>query len=312
MDKNSKIFVAGHKGLLGSALCKILRAEGYNNIFVKPRTELELTDKRAVFSFFEGEKPEIVFLAAGKVGGIIGNRTYPADFLHINIAIQDNCFEAANQFEVQHLVFYGSSCTYPKICPQPMKEEYWLGGPLEETSLGYAAAKIAGMVACRAYNEQYKKKRFICLLPNSMYGANDCFDLENSHVLSALIKKFHEAKIHKSSRVTLWGTGKPRREFIFSEDVAKASIFAVKNVDKLENRHYNIGSGEDISIEELAAKIAQVVGFEGMIEWDTSKPDGSPSKLLDSSRFLALGWRSEVEFDQGLVLAHQWYNSTSR
>ena len=304
---NSKIYIAGHTGLLGSALFRLLKAKDYNNLLTCSHLKLDLTDKLQTEAFFKEHRPEYVFLCAGKVGGIIGNKTYPADFLHQNLAIQDNVFEAANAYDVKNLIFYGSSCTYPKICTQPMREDYWLTGAIEETSMGYAAAKIAGIVACHSYNTQYEKNRFICVIPNSMYGENDNFDLENSHVFSALIRRFHEAKQNSAESVTLWGTGNPRREFIFSEDVADASIFLMQQAEKLENRHYNLGTGIDYSIKELAEHIAKVIGYEGEILWDTSKPDGTPRKLLDSSRLLALGWEPSTLFEEGLSATYQWF-----
>jgi len=307
MDKDSNIYVAGHTGLLGSALMRRLEANGYRNIALKTHKELELTHQQSVLDFFTDEKPEYVFLAAGKVGGIVANKTYRADFMHTNIAIQDNVFEAANRFGVKNLVFYGSSCTYPKHCEQPMKEEYLLTGPIEETSEAYAAAKMAGIIACKSYNIQYNTNRFITLVPNSMYGPNDNFDPENSHVLSALISKFHKAKMEGALNVVLWGSGSPRREFIFSEDVADASIYAMQNPDLFENHHYNVGTGTDCSIKELAEQIAEVTGFSGGILWDTSKPDGTPRKLLDSANFLATGWKPKVTFKNGLQTTYQWY-----
>ncbi len=307
MYKDSKIYVAGHSGLLGSALIVKLAEYGYSNVITRTHDALELTDKKAVFDFFSAEKPDYVFLAAGKVGGIVSNKTAPADYLHENIAIQDTFFEAAQRFDVKHIVFYGSSCSYPKNCPQPIKEEYFLTGPIEQTSQAYAAAKIAGIIACQAYNQQYGTNRFISLIPNSIYGPNDNFDLQNSHVLSALIRKFHEAKISNASNVTLWGSGKPRREFIFSEDVAEASIFAIINSGKLLNTHYNAGTGTDCSIKELAKIIAGIVGYNGDIKWDTSKPDGTARKLLDSSKFLSLGWKPVVGLKEGLKITYQWY-----
>lgn len=306
-NSNSAIYVAGHTGLLGSAIIKTLTENGYKNIITKTHKELELTDKAAVDKFFSENKIEYIFLCAAKVGGIIGNKTEPAKYLHQNITIQDNIFEMATKYDVRHVVFYGSSCTYPKICEQPMKEEYWLTGPIEETSMGYAAAKIAGIIGCKSYNTEYNNNRFICVIPNSMYGPNDNFDLENSHVFSALIRRFHEAKVNNDKSITLWGSGTPRREFIFSEDVAKASIFLMKNSQLLENSFYNLGTGTDYSIKELAEKIANVVGFDGKILWDTSKPDGTPRKLLDSSRFLALGWKPQTSFEDGLKTTYNWY-----
>lgn len=307
MYKDSKIYVAGHRGLLGSALCKILKERGYQNIITRSRDSLDLTDQRAVDEFFKGETPEYVFLCAGLTGGIYANRTYPADFLHVNISMQDNVFQSANKYGVKHLVFYGSSCIYPKICPQPMKEEYMLTGAIEETSEAYAIAKMSGIIACRAYNRQYKTNRFIALVPNSMYGPNDDFSEENSHVLSALIRKINDAKESGKEEVILWGSGNPRREFIYSEDVAEASIFAIENVEGLENMHYNIGTGVDYSIKDLADTIAEIIGYKGRITWDTSKPDGAPRKLLDSSRFLALGWKPRISFKEGLKATIKWY-----
>jgi len=307
MFKNSRIYVAGHTGLLGSAMIKRLNAEGYPNIITKTHEDLDLTDHVAVDEFFKKERPEYIFVAAGLTGGIIANKTYPATFLHVNITMQDNLFEAANRYNVKHLIFYGSSCVYPKNSPQPMKEEYLLTGEIEETSEAYAIAKIAGIIACRTYNNQFKTNRFIALIPNSMYGPNDSFDLKNSHVLSALIRRFHEAKIEKKGKIILWGSGNPRREFIFSEDAADASVFVVKNVDKLENTHYNIGTGIDYSIKELAEIIAPIVGFKGEVGWDISKPDGTPKKLLCSSRFLNIGWRPSISLEKGLKITYEWY-----
>lgn len=307
MYKDSKIYVAGHTGLIGSALIGRLKGHGYCHVITRPHAELDLTDKGAVFDFFSSEKPEYVFLAAGKVGGILSNKTYPADYLHINISIQDNVFEAAQKYNVKHLIFYGSSCSYPKDCEQPIKEEYFLTGPIEKTSEGYAAAKIAGIIACKAYNNQYGTNRFIALIPNSAYGPNDNFDLENSHVLSALIRKLHEAKMDRKDSIALWGSGKPRREFIFSQDVAEASLFAMQNADKFENHHYNVGTGVDYSIKELATKIAEIVGYNGKIMWDTAKPDGTAKKLLCSSRFLSLGWKPKTSFAKGLQITYQFW-----
>ena len=307
MDKDAKIFVAGHNGLLGSVLVKKLMSEGYCDIVTKSHNELDLTNQKAVNDFFQKERPEYVFLAAGLVGGIMANRTYPALFLHTNISIQDNVFEVATKTEVNHLIFYGSSCMYPKNCPQPIKEEYLMTGEIEDTSEGYAIAKISGILACKTYNNQYKNNRFIALLPNNMYGPNDNFDLENSHVLSALLRKFHDAKNDGEKKVILWGSGTPKREFIFNADLASASIFAMKNADKLQNIHYNIGSGVDYSIKELAQMISVIVGFTGEIEWDTTKPDGTPRKILDSSRFLQLGWRPITDIKTGIESTNEWY-----
>ena len=317
MNKDSKIYIAGHTGLLGSALMEELARPntgglaggGFSNVVTRSHKELDLTDKDGVFSFFSAERPEYVFLAAGKVGGIIDNKTHPAEYLRANLAIQNNVFEACREFDVERLVFYGSSCTYPKECPQPMKEEYLLAGMVEETSLGYAAAKIAGLVGCRVYNEQYGKNRFVALTPNSMYGPNDNFDLDNCHVLSALIRRFHEAKASGAGTVTLWGSGRPRREFIYSRDVAAASLFAVQHGEHLENCHYNVGTGIDYSIKELASIIAEIVDYRGEVLWDKSKPDGAPRKLLDSTRFLSLGWKPKTDLRDGLQKTYQRYCS---
>lgn len=306
MLKDSKIYIAGQTGLLGSALLRRLRDDGYGNIITAAHGELDLTAQRETDEFFRRRRPEYVFLCAALTGGIVANKTYPADFLHINLAIQDNVFQSALKYGVRNLVFYGSSCAYPKLSPQPIKEEYLFTGPLEETSIAYATAKIAGMVACRSYNAQYKSNRFICLVPATMYGPNDNFDPESSHVLAALIRKFHEAKKNKD-KVVLWGSGAPRREFIYSDDVAEASLFAMKNADRLENTHYNVGTGSDYSIRELAELIAREVGFKGGIEWDGSKPDGTPRKLLDGTRFMALGWRPSVTFCEGVKLTYESY-----
>lgn len=307
MYKDSKIYIAGHTGLLGSALLRRLILDRYTNIITKSHDELELTDQKAVDEFFKKERPDYVFLCAGLTGGIMANKTYPATFLHTNIAIQDNLFEAANKYRVRHLIFYGSSCVYPKNCPQPMKEDYLLTGEIEKTSEAYAMAKIVGIIACRAYNIQFKTKRFIVLIPNSMYGPNDNFDPENSHVLSALIKKFHDAKIEGKDKVILWGSGNPRREFVFSDDVADASIFAMLNADKLRKTHYNIGSGIDCSIKELADVIASIVGYAGEISWDKNMPDGAPRKLLDCTLFSSLGWRPSVPLKEGIRLTYEWF-----
>lgn len=306
-NKNSTIYIAGHKGLLGSALLKVLKKRGYRNIVTKTHAELELTDKNAVEDFFNENDIEFIFLCAGKVGGIIGNKTKPASYLHENLMIQDNIFEASNKYKIKNLIFYGSSCTYPKVCKQPMKEEYWLSGTIEETSMGYAAAKIAGIIGCKSYNIQHNTNRFICVIPNSIYGEHDNFDLENSHVFSALISKIDTAKQQNKTSLTLWGSGNPRREFIYSEDVANASIFLMQNIEKLENSHYNLGTGTDYSIKELAEAISKVVGYKGNIKWDTNKPDGAMQKLLDSNKLLKLGWKPTTNFEDGLQKTYAWY-----
>jgi GDP-L-fucose synthase len=312
MLKDSRIYVAGHAGLLGSALVKKLKSKGYSDIITRKRNELDLTDQMAVNGFFKKEQPEYVFLAAGLTGGIVANKTYPANFLHTNIAIQDNVFQAARKNDVQNLIFYGSSCVYPKNCPQPIKEEYMLTGEIEETSEAYAIAKTAGIIACKSYNNQFKTNCFITLVPNSMYGPNDNFDLENSHVVSALIRRFHEAKIEGKEKVVLWGSGNPRREFIFNEDVADASVFAMNNPEKLQNMHYNLGTGVDYSIKEIAGIISKVIGYKGEIEWDATKPDGAARKLLDSSKFLSLSWKPSTDIEDGIKTTCDWYIKNSQ
>lgn len=312
MFKDFKIYVAGHTGLLGSALLKKLKSEGYRNIITKTRSELDLTNQGAVNEFFERERPEYVFLCAGLTGGIIANKTYPATFLHTNIAIQDNVFEAAQEYSVKHLIFYGSSCIYPKCSPQPIKEDYLFDGKIEETSDAYAVAKIAGIIACKSYNIQFNTRKFIALIPNTMFGPHDNFDSNTSHVIPSLIRKFHEAKEGKKEKVALWGSGNPRREFIFSRDVADASLFAVKNAEKLQNMPYNVGTGADYSIKELAHIVSQIVGYEGGIEWDTTKPDGTSRKLLDSSNFQKFGWKSKTSLEEGLMDTYDWFLSNQR
>lgn len=311
MNKESKIFIAGHTGMLGNAINKKLREKGFNNLLTVERKILDLQNKTEVDSFLNSEKPDIIFNAAGKTGGIVANKNYPVDFLQDNLEIQSNLFSLSLKHAVTYFVFYASSCVYPKLSPQPIKEEYLWQGTIEETSDAYAAAKIAGLVGCKAYNSQYNKTKFICLLPNSMYGPYDNFDLNNSHVLSALIRKFHDAKLEQKKEIQLWGSGSPMREFIFSEDVADASIFAVENAYKLENKHYNVGSSNDISIKDLANIIARIVGFEGNIEWDISKPDGTPRKLLDSKQFLNIGWKPSTSLEKGLEKTYEWFISNT-
>lgn len=305
--ESSRVYVAGHTGLLGRALLKVLDKERFANVITANRGELDLTDQGEVDGFFKRERPEFVFLAAGLTGGIIANIAYPADFYHTNISIQDNIFQSAERHGVERLVFYGSSCMYPKHCTQPMKEDCLLSGEIEKTSEAYAIAKIGGVLACRAYNTQHKANRFIALVPNSMYGPFDNFDLETSHVMAGLIRKFHEAKHDGLKEITLWGSGRPKREFMFSEDAALASIFAMRNADVLRNTHYNIGTGEDFSISELASIISEVTGFEGEIVWNTAKPDGTERKILDGSRFSSLGWSPRTHIRDGIKMTYGWY-----
>jgi GDP-L-fucose synthase len=306
-NKRSKIYVAGHTGLIGSAVIALLKKEGYQQVIVRTEKELDLIDQRKTSGFFVKEKPEYVFFCAGLNAGIFANRAFPAKFFHVNICMQDNVLQACRNTGVENVVFYGSSCMYPRDCHQPMAEESLLGGRPEQTSLAYAVAKISGIVQCSAYNAQDKNRRFIALVPNSVYGPNDNFDPEYAHVLSALIARIHSAKIQGKRSLTLWGSGKVKREFIFCSDVAAASLFAIRNSRKLVNTHYNVGTGADYSIRELAKLISKIVGFKGEIKWDISKPDGSPRKLLDSRRFRELGWRPLVGIEQGLQLTYDWY-----
>ena len=304
MKKTSRIFVAGHQGLVGSAILRRLQAEGYQNLIVRGRKELDLTSRPAVDSFFASERPEFVFLAAAKVGGILANSTYPADFLRDNLAIQLNVIDSAYRNKVTKLEFLGSSCIYPKFAPQPMREEHLLTGELEPTNQWYAIAKIAGIKLCQAYRAQYSF-RAISLMPTNLYGPGDNFDLKNSHVLPALIRKFHEAKMEGRSEVTIWGTGTPRREFLHVDDLAAASVFLMQNYDEPEI--VNVGTGEDITISELARLVAGSVGFKGQLVFDTSKPDGAPRKLLDVSRLHKLGWRHRTPLQEGVRSTYAWF-----
>lgn len=307
-DPSERIFVAGHGGLLGSALVRILREEeGCGRLITRTHGELDLGDRTAVERLFSAEHPEYVFLAAARVGGIIDNRDRPADYLHENLAIQDSVFEACLRHKVRHVIFFGSSCTYPKLCAQPMREEHWMSGPVEETSRAYAAAKIAGMTACWAYNHQHGANRFLCLVPATMYGPGDHFDPASAHVISALMRRFHEARRSGAGEVALWGTGSPMREFVFAEDIARAAIFAVKNAERMDNGFYNAGTGSDISIRDLSGMIARAVGYSGELRFDPSKPDGAPRKLLDSGRFRGLGWSPRVSLKDGLRETYAWF-----
>jgi len=304
MDKNSKIYVAGSRGLVGSAIIRCLKQQGYINIIERTSQELDLRDKNAVDTFFQTERPEYVFLAAAKVGGILANNTYPADFIYDNLLIEANVIYAAHQCNVKKLLFLGSSCIYPKFAPQPLKEEYLLTGELEPTNEPYAIAKIAGIKMCQAYRSQYGDN-FVAVMPTNLYGMNDNFDLNNSHVLPALMRKFHEAKEEKSPSVTIWGTGTPRREFLFVDDLAEACCFVMKQYD--ESGILNIGTGVDLAIHELAEVIAEVVGFKGEIVYDTSKPDGTPVKLLDVSKMKQLGWQAKTQLREGIEKTYSWF-----
>ena len=304
MNLESKIYVAGHRGLVGFAILRRLEAEGYKKLVTRTRAELDLMDTRAVDRFFETEKPEYVFLAAARVGGILANATYPVEFLRDNLAIELNLIDAAYRHGVEKLLLLGSSCIYPKFAPQPMKEEHLLTGELEPTNEPYAIAKIAGIKLCQAYNKQYGAD-FISIMPSNLYGAGDNFDLETSHVLPALIRKFHEAKEGNEPYVTVWGTGTPRREFLHIDDLADACLYLMNNYSGSEI--VNVGVGEDISIRELAELIREVVGCRGEIAYDTSKPDGTPRKLLDVSRLNGLGWRARKPLREGIEQTYLWF-----
>lgn len=312
MNKASKIYVAGHTGLVGSGVIKKLKQEGFWNVLTRPHAELDLTDAARVAELFKSERPEYVILCAGKVGGIVENRTYPADFIRTNLAIQQNVIEGAHQAQVERLIFLGSSCMYPRECAQPMAEAALFSGIPEPTSMAYAVSKMAGVQMCLAYNQQYGEKRFIPVIPNSAYGPNDNFNPESGHVLSALLRRFHDAKVKKLDEVTLWGTGLPRREFIHTDDIAAACMSLLEaDVSELE-LPVNLGSGADISISELATVIAQIVGYSGKTEWDITKPDGAPRKLLDSSRINKFGWSPKVSFENGLRSTYEWYLNNNK
>ena len=317
MNKDAKIYVAGHRGLVGSAIINTLKRQGYDNFITKTHSDLDLTDQHSVRDFFQTERPEYVFLAAAKVGGIMANNTYPAEFIYDNLAIQTNIIHEAWRNKVSRLLFLGSSCIYPKECPQPIKEEYLLTGALEPTNRPYAIAKISGIEMCRSYNRQYGTQ-YLSVMPNNMYGPGDNFDLSNSHFLPALIRKMHEAKINGEKQVTIWGTGTPRRELLYSEDMADACVFLMNMPDKqfssLTREHslpwINIGTGQDMTITDIARVVAQVIGFEGDFIYDRSKPDGTMQKLLDNSRIHSLGWHPTVTLRDGISLAYQaWMDS---
>jgi len=304
MENNAKIFVAGHRGLVGSALVRELERNGYRNLVLRKSSELDLRDQGATRAFFEAERPEYVLLAAAKVGGIVANSSFPADFIYDNLMIQNNVIHSSYLVGVKKLLLLGSTCIYPKLAPQPIREEALLTGPLEPTNEPYAIAKIAGIKMCQSYNRQYGT-RFICAMPTNLYGPNDNFDLTTSHVLPALIRRFHEAKVAGAPGVTIWGSGTPYREFVHVDDVAGASLFLMERYEGGEP--VNVGSGEELTIADLAGKIAAVVGFAGEILFDTSKPDGTPRKLCDVSRIHGLGWRHKIQLDQGLKDTYAWY-----
>lgn len=302
MEKSSKIYVAGHRGMVGSALVRKLTSEGYTNLITRTSTELDLTNQQLVADFFEREKPEYVFLAAAKVGGIIANSTYPAEFLYENLAIQNHIIHQSYLNQVKKLMFLGSSCIYPKLAPQPLKEDYLLTGPLEETNEAYAIAKIAGIKMCDAYRKQYGCN-FISVMPTNLYGYNDNYHPQNSHVLPGLIRRFHEAKVQGLGTVNIWGSGTPKREFMFADDLADACYYLMHNYS--EAHLINIGTGEEITIKDLALLIKVIVGFEGEINFDTSKPDGTPRKLMDVSKLHQQGWKHRIELEEGIRLAYQ-------
>lgn len=304
MQKRDRIFVAGHRGLVGSAVVRALRAQGFDHLLLRTRQELDLTDQAAVYRFFEAERPDYVFLVAGKVGGILANSSYPADFIRDNLMIQSNIIDAAWRCRARKLLDLGSSCIYPKLAPQPMTEDCLLSGALEPTNEWYAVAKIAGLKMCQAYRRQHGFDA-ISLMPTNLYGPGDNFDLDSSHVLPAMIRKFDDARQRGDDHVTLWGSGTPRREFLHVDDLARACLYVMEHYEG--EAFLNAGVGEDVSIRELAELVRRVVGFEGRIDWDSSKPDGTPRKLLDVSKITALGWQAEVPFEEGVRSTYQWY-----
>ncbi|CAG9249238.1 GDP-L-fucose synthase family protein [Paraburkholderia unamae] len=307
MDKHSRIFVAGHRGMVGSALVRALQAHGYWNLVTRTRAELDLTDQAAVDAFFEGESIDAVLLAAARVGGILANSTQPAQFAWDNLAIETNVIRASYNAGVERLVFFGSSCIYPRECPQPIRENYLLTAPLEPTNEAYAIAKIAGLKLCEAYNRQYGT-HFVSLMPTNLYGPNDNYDLGSSHVLPALIRKAHEARVSGQRTLTVWGSGKPRREFLHVDDLADATLFVLEH--ETGDGVYNVGVGEDLSIHDLAQRVCDVVGFEGELVFDATKPDGTPRKLLDVSRLGGLGWHAHIGLDEGLARTYDDYLQT--
>lgn len=297
LNKDSRVYVAGHRGMVGSAIVRRLESDGYRNLITRTSSQLDLRNQQQVEDFFRSEKPEYVFLAAAKVGGIHANNIYRGEFLYDNLMIQNNVIHQSYRHNVKKLLFLGSSCIYPKMAPQPLKEEYLLTGPLEQTNEPYAVAKIAGIKMCESYRRQYGCD-FISAMPTNLYGPNDNYDLNNSHVLPALIRKFHEAKENNAGKVTVWGTGSPKREFLHVNDLADACVFLMRSYN--EELHVNVGVGEDISIKDLALLIKQIVGFEGDITFDSSKPDGTPRKLMDVSKLHKLGWKHQIDLEAGI------------
>jgi len=303
-----RIYVAGHRGLVGSAIVRNIEAGGGHEWFGRTRAELDLLDRRAVFDFISSEKPDAVIIAAGKVGGIVANNTYPVEFLSENLQIETNLIDACHKAEIEQVLFLGSSCIYPKLAPQPIKEEYLLTGPLEPTNEAYALAKISGLKLIESYRREYNRK-WISAMPTNMYGPGDNFDPQNSHVLPALIRRFHEAKVSSAPSVTCWGDGSPMREFLHADDLASACIFMLENYDG--DVALNVGTGEDITIRELTEIISDVVGYEGEILWDTEKPNGTPRKLLDVSKLKGLGWEPRLALRDGIASTYEWYLSTT-
>ncbi|WP_218599666.1 GDP-L-fucose synthase [Polaribacter sp. NJDZ03] len=304
MKKDTKIYIAGHRGMVGSAVWRTLEKKGYTNLIGKTSKELDLKNQEAVLNFYEKEKPEVVIDAAAKVGGILANNDFPYQFLMENMQIQNNLIDTALKAGIEKFIFLGSSCIYPKLAPQPLKEEYLLTDSLEPTNEWYAIAKITGVKACQAIRKQFQKD-YVSLMPTNLYGTHDNFDLKSSHVLPAMIRKFHEAKMNNNSDVTLWGSGTPMREFLFVDDMAEAVVYALEN--ELPEYLYNIGTGEDLTIKELAETIQQVVGHEGKLVWDSSKPDGTPRKLMDISKMHNLGWKHQIDLKQGIEKTYKWF-----
>lgn len=307
MELNSKIFVAGHNGMVGSAILRKLKSEGYTNIITASHKEVDLINQVAVLDFFNYHKPEYVFLSAAKVGGIMANNLYPAEFIYQNLMIECNVIEMCYKFNVKKLLFLGSSCIYPRESPQPIKEEYLLSSHLEKTNEAYSLAKIAGIIMCQSYNRQYGTK-YISVMPTNLYGPNDSYHIENSHVFPALIRKIHEAKVRGDKSITLWGTGSPYREFLHVDDLANACIFLMKNYN--DGEIVNVGSGKDLTIKELAFLMKKHIGFEGDILFDSTKPDGTPKKLLDVSKLHSLGWKHTIELEEGIRETYKDYLST--
>ncbi len=302
MNKNDKIYIAGHRGMVGSSIVRKLEQEGFTNLVYRTSKELDLRNQESVIAFLKEQKPDYIFLAAAKVGGIVANNTFKADFIYENLAIQNNVIHGAYLCGVKKLMFLGSSCIYPKLAPQPLKESYLLTGLLEPTNEPYAIAKIAGIKMCEAYRSQYGCN-FISVMPTNLYGPNDNYNLQNSHVLPALIRKCHEAKINKDSVVNLWGTGTPLREFLHADDLADACLFLMKNYNEAD--FVNIGTGTDLSIKDLALMVKNIIGFEGKIVWDETKPNGTPRKLMDVSKLNSLGWKANIDLEQGIKLVYQ-------